>query len=334
MRVSVVIGAVLGGQKIPCQAGKDGSSARRVEVLIEAAGGNGVSTTNNFIHRVARSDLMRRTYGALRSNPVLGPVLSRMVRSAIPEGSRIWMRVPHGLAQGYWYYADPRSERGYTNGDHEPWLQDLLQSELGQGGCYYDVGAHSGFFAMIAARFVGPFGAIFAFEPDPKNKAILEANISRNGLCQITLLEVAAWSSEGQVTFEIAPEASNGTQGHICDAGRENRYRIVVAAVRLDDLVFKQGYRSPDLIKMDVEGAEWEALQGARRLLAEGKPKLLCEIHNPSQIGQIRSYLEELGYNVEEWKPSHPHYSDYRQLYLWAVPVRAREVLHAELSRS
>ena len=289
--------------------------------------------TENAIQRLARSDFMRRTYGVLRSNPVLGPALSRIVRTAIPEGSRIWVRVPHGLAHGYWYYADPRSERGYTNGDHEPWLQDLLQAELSEGGCYYDVGAHSGFFAMIAARFVGSSGAILAFEPDPRNKAIFEANISRNALRQITLLEVAAWSSEGHVSFELAPEASNGTQGHICDSGSRSPDRIVVSAVRLDDLVFNQGYRPPDLIKMDVEGAEWEALQGARRLLAEAKPKLLCEIHNPPQMGQIRSYLEGLGYCTKEWNPSHPHYTDYRQPYLWAVPVGVREALHAELPR-
>jgi len=85
---------------------------------------------------------------------------------------------------------------------------------------------------------------------------------------------------------------------------------------------------------MDVEGAEWQALQGARRVLREVKPKLLCEIHDPAQMGQIRAYIEQFGYATEEWKPVHPHYADYRQLYLWAAPIQAGSALLAEMSRA
>jgi hypothetical protein len=98
--------------------------------------------------------------------------------------------------------------------------------------------------------------------------------------------------------------------------------RIAVPAVSLDDLVFGEGRRAPDLVKMDIERAEREALQGARRLLSEVKPKLLCEVHNPAQMTQIRAYLQQFRYNAEEWKPVHPHYADYHQLYLWALPSR------------
>ncbi len=285
---------------------------------------------DRVLHRLSSSDFVRRTYGVLRSAPVLGSVLGRLVRTAMPEGSRIWVRIPAGAAKGQWIYADLRSDLAYTIGDHEPWLQDLLQTELSLGDCYYDVGAHFGFFAMIAARSVGPSGVIVAFEPNPKNRTILEANLSRNRLSQVTFLDLAVWSSSGQVTFELAPAASDGTQGHICDAADASGSRILVPSVTLDDLVFSQGYRAPDLIKMDVEGAEWDALQGASRLLAELRPKLLCEIHHPDQMGQIRNYLEQFGYAAEEWKPVHPHYADYRQLYLWAVPHRTNEILHVE----
>jgi hypothetical protein len=122
------------------------------------------------------------------------------------------------------------------------------------------------------------------------------------------------------VTFERASDLSNRTQGHVSSAKDAGIGRISVSAVRLDDLVFSEGHPAPRLMKMDVEGAEWEALQGARRLLTEVQPKLLCEAHDPAQMGQIRAYLEGFGYTVEEWKPVHLHYSDYRQLYLWAAP--------------
>jgi FkbM family methyltransferase len=279
-----------------------------------------MSTKEKVLHNMTRSDFVRRTYGVCRSIPVLGVGFQKLVHAAMPLGTRLWVQIPEGLGKGLWMYADLRFELGYTNGDHEPWLQDLLQSELRAGDCYYDVGAHSGFFSLIAARRVGPSGAVLAFEPDPQNAAILKVNIGRNHLAQIAVLEAAVWSSPGEVTFEQASEASNRTQGRVSANGDTRSARISVPAVRLDDLVFNEGRPKPDLIKMDVEGAEWEALQGARRLLSELQPKLLCEVHDAAQMGQIRAYLEQCGYRAEEWKPVHPHYDDYRQIYLWAVP--------------
>jgi hypothetical protein len=95
---------------------------------------------------------------------------------------------------------------------------------------------------------------------------------------------------------------------------------ISVPAVRLDEVVFSERHRPPDLVKMDVEGAEWEALHGAERLLRECRPRLICEVHEAAQMQPIRDYLQGLGYKTEESKPVHPHYSDYHQLYIWAVP--------------
>jgi len=199
---------------------------------------------------------------------VIGAFVRRLVRSALPPGTKLWVRIPDGLGKGLWIYADPRFELGYTNGDHEPWLQQLLKSELRSGDCFYDVGAHTGFFALIASRFVAPAGKIVVFEPDPDNVATLKANIARNGISQVTLVEAAVWSSPGEVTFERALDESNRTQGHILAEPNSRLSRISVNTVRLDDLIFKEGYPAPRLIKMDVEGAEWDALQGASRLLS------------------------------------------------------------------
>jgi len=279
-----------------------------------------MSAKDRILHSVTRSDFVRSTYGVLRGVPVVGAGVRKLVHAAMPLGTKFWIQIPDGLGKGLWMYADPRFDLGYTNGDHEPWIQDLLKTELRPGDCYYDVGAHAGFFCLVASRFVGPSGKIVAFEPDPENAATLKANIAKNGLTQVTILEAAVWSSPGHVTFERASDASNRTQGHVSSANDAGLHRISVPAVRLDDLVFGDGHPAPRLIKMDVEGAEWEALQGARRLLTEAQPKLLCEVHDVAQMCQIRAYVEGFGYTAEEWKPVHPHYSDYRQLYLWAFP--------------
>ena len=96
-----------------------------------------------------------------------------------------------------------------------------------------------------------------------------------------------------------------------------------IQCVSLDMLIDQGRLQLPrlDVVKMDIEGAEWDALQAAPRLLTEVKPRLFCEVHDSSQMKPIRSYLEQFGYYVEEWKPVDKHYSDYQQLYLWAKPA-------------
>ena len=104
-----------------------------------------------------------------------------------------------------WMYADLRIELGYADGGHEPWLQELLKSQLAAGDCYYDLGSHAGFFALIAARQVGHSGAVLAVEPDPDNVQVVQANVTRNKLTQITVLQAAVWSSYTRLNFEPNP---------------------------------------------------------------------------------------------------------------------------------
>lgn len=269
-----------------------------------------------IVHRVVRSKFVRRAYGAFLPVPILGHGLRHMAHAMMPTGARLWIRVPEGVGAGLWMFADLRIELGYADGGHEPWLQELLKSQLAAGDCYYDLGSHAGFFALIAARQVGPTGAVLAVEPDPDNVQVVQANVARNKLAQITLLQAAVWSSNTHLNFQ--PNLDS-TQGHVSSNGHSQGGAISVQAVCLDDLVFREGYRAPTLIKMDVEGAEWEALHGARRVLTEAKPKLLCEVHDPAQMEQICTLLKGYGYLTEKWQPVDPNNPGYHQLYVWAV---------------
>ena len=129
----------------------------------------------------------------------------------MPKGSRIWVRIPQGLGVGLWMFTDARDELGYVKGQHEPWMQDLLGSELRRGDCYYDLGAHTGFFSLIAAR-QGSSGAVLAVEANPQNARIVETNVARNKLAQISVLEAAIWSSSGQIVFG----AQSGFHAGLC----------------------------------------------------------------------------------------------------------------------
>jgi FkbM family methyltransferase len=213
---------------------------------------------------------------------------------------------------------DPRFEQGYINGDHEPWVQGVLKARLRPGDCFYDVGAHTGFFSLIAARLVGEKGSVVAVEADPDNAALLRANAERNQMRQVRVLEAAAWSSSGQLAFEQASAVSNRTEGRVAPEAAASERTITVLGVTLEDLSFREHERPPQLIKIDVEGGEWEVLQGTQRLLAEARPALLCEVHDPAMIGKIQEFLGRFGYAVEHFQPVHPRYPDYRQHYVWA----------------
>jgi FkbM family methyltransferase len=282
-----------------------------------------VTAKNRIVHRATRSDLARAAYGKLKDVPLIGRYVQMLVRSALPPGTKLWVQIPSGLGKGLWIQVDPRFELGYSNGDYEPWLQELLRAQLRPGDCFYDIGAHTGFFAMIASKFLTPSGKIVAFEPDPDNAANLRANLEKNSITQVIVVQAAVWSSAGHLTFQRALENSNRTQGQIMTDRNARLEQIAIPSVQLDEFVFTEGHPAPQLIKMDIEGAEWEALQGARHLLERAKPKLLCEVHHPEQMRQIQEYLQHFDYLVEEWKPIHQHYADYRQLYLWAVPSAA-----------
>jgi FkbM family methyltransferase len=216
------------------------------------------------------------------------------------------------------YCSDPRTEPGYCNGDHEPWVQDVIAKYLKPGDCFYDVGAHTGFFCLLAARKVGPKGEVVGLEADPENAALLRANAARNGMGCVRVVEAAAWSRAGQLKVRREFNAANGTQGHVTENASDDAQEITVDSCSLDDLLFARGMGRPQLLKIDVEGAEWEVLRGAERTLRELRPAILCEVHKSEDIDPIRDFLASFGYSTEHWQPVHARYDDYRQEYVWA----------------
>jgi len=268
---------------------------------------------------MARSTFARRAYNACRQIPLVGPLAHAGVDKLLPHGSRAWTRLPEGLGKGLWFYSDPRFELGYGNGDHEPWVQELLRRYLTSGDCFFDVGGHTGFFSLIAARIVGEEGSVVALEADPENAELLRTNAARNVMPQVCVIQAAVWSSCDELTFQRASAASNRTEGHVADGRTDTGSAIRVLAITLDHLLFNQHVRPPKLVKIDIEGGEWEALQGAKRILLEMNPYLLIEVHNPATIDPLESFLRGFGYSATHWQPVHHRYPEYKQQYIWAT---------------
>ncbi len=253
---------------------------------------------HRIVTGVIASPSFRVAYHWLTRAPGIGPLFRAVARRIVPPGTHVWVHASLGDGLRSWLYLDPRFELTYVSGHYEPHNMRCLRAVLSRGAVFYDVGAHLGVMSLLAAEVVGVDGAVFAFEPDPDNFARLERTVERNGLPQVSLVRAAVWSAKGAVTFQQAPVLSSGNRGAVAIvAGDGEGARIEVSALCLDDFV--GCHRSPDVMKIDVEGGEIEVLKGAWRLLTERPPVILCEIHGAQELRAFYGMLGPLGYSVD-----------------------------------
>jgi FkbM family methyltransferase len=148
------------------------------------------------------------------------------------------------------YNALPRRE-----GD----VHDFIVDNLKRGDVFVDVGANIGYYTILASRLVGTGGRVFAVEPVPQTVKVLKFNIKLNELRNVTVVDKVAWNSCCKLKMKIA----FGEFG--CASFFHNGVEVDVDAIPLDEVLVN--VPKIKLIKIDVEGAEYEVLQGLRRTL-------------------------------------------------------------------
>lgn len=224
--------------------------------------------------------------------PLLGPSLRRIARR-YPEGSVV--TIQSGRLRGSYWKRYHRFVNGYWLGIYELPIQECLVRELAAGGVFYDVGANAGFFTLLAAKEVGATGRVFSFEPLAGNIESIWSQLQLNEMENCTVVEAAAVEHSGPVEFTEGRDASTA---HVRDSAFHAHEGPVmsVPGVSLDD--FAKDASPPDFIKMDIEGAELQALQGARTLLVSNSPpKMLIEFHGERLRRDGLTMLGEFGYS-------------------------------------
>jgi FkbM family methyltransferase len=207
--------------------------------------------------------------------------------------------VPTSIGTSVWMYLDARYEMGYRTGIYEIAVQKVLVKHLRSGHIFYEVGAHVGFFSLLAAGLVGGSGEVVAFEADPENVGLIQEHFRRNSQSQAHVVPMAVWSKAGSVRFTRGSELSSLNAGGVLETspwGFDTDV-IEVEAIALDEYV--QGHRPPSFVKIDVEGGELHVLKGAQGLLSRYKPLVLCEVHSPELASEVEHWLTENSYAVE-----------------------------------
>lgn len=182
-------------------------------------------------------------------------------------------------------------------GTHEPDTVRLCRRLLRPGQTALDVGAHAGYFTLRFAEAVGPSGRVAAFEPHPGTFAVLSRNVERRDLAQVSLHQAAVSDRAGAAELWVTPLSF----GHSLQRIKEQAEAVRVPTLALDGWWAGQGGGEVALVKLDVEGAEPEALAGLRAIAAaspgivvilEHKPELLARRGGPERL---RRALVELG---------------------------------------
>jgi FkbM family methyltransferase len=197
----------------------------------------------------------------------------------------------------------------YVLGSFEPNEFVLLRTVLRPGMVVLDGGANEGLFSLYAARLVHPSGTVIAVEPSARELARLQANAELNHVDGVKLLKLALGSHVGEASLAVA-ESRYGGMNAIGDQissvsprvrthSREN-----VRMETIDVLVDRLELSRLDFIKLDVEGSEVDALEGARASIIRFRPTILLEAETERLASQARSkrdlveLLADLGYEL------------------------------------
>ena len=227
-------------------------------------------------------------WSRISPDTVLGTLL-RLPLRAIPK--RMTVKVRSGVNRGMnWIVGS--SIHGCWLGNYESEKQSVLQRYVKLGMTVFDIGANAGFYTLAFSRMVGKEGRVCAFEPLAENANNILRHMDLNELRNVTLLQTAVADRNGVLEFSIA---KNNAMGFITGQAH-GPYKV--PAVSLDNLIDDGVVPAPDVIKMDVEGAESLVLRGARKFLNRKRATIFVALHGDDQKRQCIEILRSSGYEI------------------------------------
>ena len=162
---------------------------------------------------------------------------------------------------------------------------ESIRALMIKGKCFFDIGGNIGLISLMVNQICSGNVDIHIFEPAPDNFELLKSNIEMNGMDNVVLNNVAV-SSEDNVTLRMHIYEDQAYNSVYMLNRVPFKSIVEVPALSIDGYIEKQGIRpnTIELMKIDVEGYEYNVLKGASRLLTEYSPKILCEISHANLI--------------------------------------------------
>ena len=231
-----------------------------------------------------------------------------------------------GVNRGLWWNMASAGS-GYASGRRAAPQMRYMASLMRAGDVVWDVGAHHGYVTLCAARRVGPTGSVHAFEPSARNRRLLGRHVAWNGFTNVVIHPFALSSFNGDATF-----GGTDTSKMLHLGGGTERVEVRTA----DSLISAGAIPAPTFMKVDVEGAEAELLQGAGELLRRNA-QLVIAMHSRAVFVQCGAILRSAGNSLVESRAltacEHADWIGDPDLYA-AGPMRTDQAREADALRA
>lgn len=219
-----------------------------------------------------------------------------MAMGTPPEGDYRWQGEVGRLANGMPIEVDPRDMIGWhilRSGVWEPETASFFFSWLRPGMTFVDAGAHVGHYTLLASDLVAAGGRVIAFEPHPVLGQVLRRNVERAGCANVTVSSLALGRAGGMGDLVLHPCDNFGASSLRADSETAHLPRAPVKVTTLDDFLERAGVPAVDVIKLDVEGAELDVIEGAHRTLTANPGIVLV-------VEFLRENARRFGRDVED----------------------------------
>ncbi len=230
---------------------------------------------------------MNIDFSSFAPNTAFGKLL-RLPLALVPRSAVV--RILQGPLRG-WYWIAGSFNHGCWLGSYEMHKQRSFECAIEPGQIAYDIGANVGIYTLLASKCVSAKGQVIAFEPLPENIKYLEKHVKLND-CQNVMIQAAAICDYcGIMQFE---KANCRAMGHLSSNGD-----LEVKTYSLDEFIYVLNNPIPNVIKIDVEGAELAVLKGAHKLLTSNPPIIFLATHSPEIHAACCKLLNAVHYQVK-----------------------------------
>ncbi|ASU36778.1 FkbM family methyltransferase [Mucilaginibacter xinganensis] len=197
----------------------------------------------------------------------------------------------------------------FSTGTYEAEINKLIRISLKSGGNALDIGGNIGLQSIRMSQCAGAAGKVYAFEPLNYLQEKFRRNVLLNKAANVTLLPYALSNKEGEADFTINKTSWNQGTFSLNNAGYTGTDQQRVLIKVADDLPEIQLLNSLDLVKIDVEGYEYQVLLGLAKTLQKHKPRIIFEyddnywLKSGQKMADCWLYLQSFGYIMYQITP-------------------------------
>lgn len=184
-------------------------------------------------------------------------------------------------------------------------IVDFIRQNLNAGDCFIDVGANIGFFTLLAADLISADGLVLAFEPTPDTYEKLSENINLNGFTNTLKHKTALSDFNGTSVFNVSVEGYDAFNSFSTPVHGNEYKKEEIEVQALDNFyTLIEAYKDRILVKIDVEGWEYNVIKGAKEILTTLNPVLILEFNDentnssPQKCSDLYRLLESYGYEL------------------------------------